>query len=236
MKYRIKVWESYYDRNQGFSSDLLETFDDLDSAIDYSKKIFNDNKYACIEVVDKKNKAYFLKDEEWEEYYIGYKTICNVNKEQFNKYIECWENNESLPVNTLLLYYYDEDKQKYFGINDYNDQCTIREYKNKEDLINWLIGKNDNRLYDNQVVHDSNERFRIDFNKGYDLDGFCYKNIRVDYIDTSNILLFCPADSNENYVLDEIIYRNYDKDEIKEYIDDNYKNLIREKQEEYGLC
>jgi len=48
--YTIEVWDSRYDREEGFGYTIGETFKDRDEAVAFARKLFNDEYKECVEV------------------------------------------------------------------------------------------------------------------------------------------------------------------------------------------
>ncbi len=68
--FKIKIWETEFDRDNGYGSDCLDIFETKDEAIKEAKSLMETYNYACIEVLDNEEKdVYYWSDGETEEFY-----------------------------------------------------------------------------------------------------------------------------------------------------------------------
>lgn len=65
------------------------------------------------------------------------------------------------------------------------------------------------------IRYDLEENFLINNDLANEIDQFTYKGIKVQYIYDTNTIIFY-RDSKE---IDCIVYRNYTKEQLKKYID-----------------
>lgn len=68
--FKIKIWDTEDDRDNGYAFDYLNTFETKEEAITEAKSLMKLNDYACVEVLDKEEKeVYYWSDGETEEVY-----------------------------------------------------------------------------------------------------------------------------------------------------------------------
>lgn len=77
-------------------------------------------------------------------------------------------------------------------------------------------------------VYDPEEKFEINLDKAYQVDGLHYKGVKTQYLEDTNTLIFSRDKEylNDEDDLDTIIYRNYTVDEIKQHIDYNFAKMM----------
>lgn len=76
------------------------------------------------------------------------------------------------------------------------------------------------------LTFDPDEHFEINHKKAKEANGIHYKGIKTAYIEDTNTLIFSldKEKLNDEDDLSTIVYRNYDVNEIKQFIDDILKN------------
>lgn len=68
--FKIKIWETEEDRDDGYAFDYLNTFEKMEDAIKEAKSLMKLNDYACVEVLDnEEKKVYYWSDGKTEELY-----------------------------------------------------------------------------------------------------------------------------------------------------------------------
>lgn len=77
-------------------------------------------------------------------------------------------------------------------------------------------------------VYDPEEKFEINLDRAYQVDGLHYKGVKTQYLEDTNTLIFSRDKEylNDEDDLDTIIYRNYTVDEIKQHIDYNFAKML----------
>ena len=80
----------------------------------------------------------------------------------------------------------------------------------------------------NNKKYDPEEKFEIDLDKAYSVSYLHYHGVKTRYLEDTNTLIFSRDDDgySDYEDLDTIIYRNYNVNEIKDYIDFNFKKML----------
>lgn len=111
--YIISIWESEENRELGECFDYIETFKNMEDAINVAKRITKLHNYACSEVIDSNDKCVFWTDGYESTYYFeklnSYKDVLDKCKEyqdfeldKFNFYYTINSIEPNLPENDLL--------------------------------------------------------------------------------------------------------------------------------------
>lgn len=80
-KYKIKIWETEEDKEEGISFEYLDLFNDVEDAINEAKRLMRIEDYACIEVQNiGKSKVYYWSDG-YDEEFSNMKKESNIELE-----------------------------------------------------------------------------------------------------------------------------------------------------------
>lgn len=149
--YCIQVWDSEHDRDEGYAIRDEKLFNDVNKAIEYARDEFDKYKYASVEVIDLKNKVYFCKDKESEEFYTNDDKYCKVSKEIVDKYIDNWMGHKELPIKEDKIYC-EMVSSGYLGIDNSSGECYVEEFETEEQVQKWLLG-----MEKDEIIEESNE-------------------------------------------------------------------------------
>ena len=144
-KYFIKIWETEYERDAGFSYTADKTFDDLEKAITFARDIFEEEYLASLEIMDSKGTLAFFKDRDMEEFYNCDRVISKVSNNLLGNYIYCWTKNKQLPIDNKLLYA--RDNNIYVAVDNTTNNCWTEEINSEKEAQKWLLDiENQNEL------------------------------------------------------------------------------------------
>ena len=142
----------------------------------------------------------------------------NLNKlimDEYNDLIETASDNQ----NYYITDYIDDEKEKcereiYVETDDYEDLLT------RYSIV--II-----EVEDINTRYDMEEGFAINDELAKKINYMVYKGIKVRYIWDTNTIIFSKIYGDEED-LDTIVYRNYTREDIMEYIDRELKDFVKE--------
>lgn len=144
----IQMWLTEEDRDMGESFIYDKVYYDANIAIKQARKIYENNNYACIEVV-KNNKAIYNVDSESEDYYFNGKRISKVNSDVLNEYINNFSGHKNQTFSNNKLYC--EENNEYIAVDNSSNNCFVESFNLEKDAINWLLGIEKKKELDNEL-------------------------------------------------------------------------------------
>lgn len=140
-EYSIKIWETDFDRDQGFASQFLEKYKDSKQAVKMAKKLMELHDYACVEVINEKNNfAIFNKDKESESTYFYHRyhnRIFKVSSEELQEYVGNWVDKKGHKFDYDLLYCENSDGS-FTAVDDSDGQCWTEDFETEAQAVFWL--------------------------------------------------------------------------------------------------
>ena len=115
-----------------------ETFDSYDEALNKARKLFEDNNFASIEILDNNGEAIYCRDSESEDFYNNGERISCVDKDTLDNYIQNWNEHKEQTFKNSRLYCKSDDL--FIAIDDTTGNCWTEEFKTEKDAQNWLLG------------------------------------------------------------------------------------------------
>lgn len=136
--YSIEIWETEWHRDAGEGFVFNETFDSYDEALNKARKLFEDNNFASIEILDNNGEAIYCRDSESEDFYNNGERISCVDKDTLDNYIQNWNEHKEQTFKNSRLYCKSDDL--FIAIDDTTGNCWTEEFKTEKDAQNWLLG------------------------------------------------------------------------------------------------
>ena len=137
-KYTIEIWETEWHRDVGEGFVFDETFDSYDKALNRARKLFEDNNFASIEILDNNGEAIYCRDNESEDFYNNGERISCVDKDTLDNYIQNWNEHKEQTFKNSRLYC--KSDELFIAIDDTTGDCWTEEFKTEKDAQNWLLG------------------------------------------------------------------------------------------------
>lgn len=138
--YKIEIWETEEDRNQGYGFVYDETFNNFENALATARHLYRRNDFASIEVLDEDDEAYFCKDSDGEEFYLNNERICKVSNEVVDLYIDNWLEHKKLPTTNNKIYC-KMNIGGYLAVDNSSGECYVEEFYHEMDALDWLSNK-----------------------------------------------------------------------------------------------
>lgn len=148
-KYSIEIWETDWHRDAGESFIYDETFENFDTALIIGRKLFEDNNYASIEILDNNGEAVYCRDNESEDFYFKGHRLSRVDENIVKDYIENWTNKKEQSFKGDKLYCKDNDV--FIGVDNSTNNCWVEEFSSEKDVQDWLLGKDLESDFDYEI-------------------------------------------------------------------------------------
>lgn len=138
-KYIIEIWETEEYRDMGEGYVYNKEFDNFKDALKEVRKLFDDNHFASIEILDEDNKAYCCIDDDSEEFYIHDYKFSKLPNEIVDEYIDNWMDKKELPTKENR-FYCEMVAGGYLGVDNSSGECYVEEFDTEEQVHKWLSG------------------------------------------------------------------------------------------------
>lgn len=149
--YKIEIWETEYDRDNGEGYIYNKTFNDFKEALIQARRLYDKNNLASIEILNEFDEAMFCKDDESEEFYFKNNKISLVDKEIVDMYINNWMDHKELPIKENKLYC-KVVGSGYLTIDNSSGECYVEEFDNEKQAQKWLLGKEKEEILEDEVT------------------------------------------------------------------------------------
>lgn len=136
---KIEIWETDWHRDAGEGYIYDEIFTDFNSALNTVRKLYDDNNFASIEILNKENEALYCRDDESEEFYFDNEKISLVGEEIVSEYINNWVNHKEQTFKGDLLYC--KEDNVYVAIDNTSGNCWVEEFSSEKEVWDWLLEK-----------------------------------------------------------------------------------------------
>lgn len=149
-EYTIEIWETDWHRDVGEGYIYDESFSNYDDAISKARKLYYDNGYSSIEVLNENRESVFCCDNLSEDFYFDDDEFSLVDKNVVKEYIENWTNKKEQSFKADKLYC--QENNIYVAVDNSTNNCWVEEFKSEKDAQNWLLGKDlEKGDYENEI-------------------------------------------------------------------------------------
>lgn len=145
--YRIEMWESEEDRNQGFVTIYNEHFGTLEDALEEARYLYDDGVVASIMILNNDESIYCRDKETFETFYLNNDEFSKIPQETLEEYIDNCMDSKELPINVKKMYS-EKIGGGYIAVDNSTGECYVEEFDNENQVHKWLLGKEKDEIID----------------------------------------------------------------------------------------
>ena len=147
--YRIEMWETENDREQGFSTSYDEHFNIFNDALKMARDLYGDDELASIMIMNHDESVYCRDKDTYETFYIKNDKFSKVPQAILDEYIDNWMDHKDLPINEDKMYS-NQLGSGYIAVDNSTNECYVEEFDTEEQAQKWLLGKEKEEIIEDE--------------------------------------------------------------------------------------
>lgn len=138
--YRIEIWETEEDRDQGFATSYDEHFNNFGDALKMARSLYGDDELASIMIMNHDESLYCRDKDTFETFYLNNDKFSKVPQSILDEYIDNWMDHKDLPIKEDKIYS-NQISSGFIAVDNSTDECYVEEFETEEQAQKWLLGK-----------------------------------------------------------------------------------------------
>lgn len=147
--YKIEMWETENDREQGFSTAYIEHFTNFNDALKKARELYEDNDLASIMIMNHNESVYCRDNATFETFYINNDQFSKVPQTILDEYIDNWMDHKDLPIKEDKMYS-NQIGSGYIALDNSTNECYVEEFDTEEQVQKWLLGKEKDEIIEDE--------------------------------------------------------------------------------------
>lgn len=147
--YRIEMWETEEDRNQGFVTSYDEHFTNFNDALKMARDLYGNDELASIMILNHDESLYCRDKDTFETFYINDDSFSKIPSDLLNKYVDNWVNHRELPLKDTKIYS-DKEGTGYVAVDNSFGECYVEEFETEKQVHEWLLGKEKTEIIEDE--------------------------------------------------------------------------------------
>lgn len=147
--YRIEMWETEEDRDQGFATSYNEHFTNFNDALKMARSLYGNDELASIMILNHDESLYCRDKDTFETFYLNNDQFSKIPPKILRMYIDNCIEHKDLPINEDKIYS-DEICGGYIAVDNSTGDCFVEEFKTERQVHEWLLGKEKSEIIEDE--------------------------------------------------------------------------------------